>query len=392
MTPVGTTGERDGSSPQYDVVGARVRYPEGSTLRSSRRTRLCAPPAASGALASPSGSLIGPRIGSRVARWVGRLFLAAVVGGIAMTGLAPPASAHGQLALSNPAKDSTVSEPLESLELYFTERPISNAYFTVTAPSGVRVDRHWTYGEPKRLDEPVQEYQLVDGTWEPRLFHVGYAAKVPVAYWPEQGTYVARYLTVASDGEEVKGEVRFTYKGKMSAPPKGWKTPTDQPEPALLAAAGGEGAVPQTTAPQSVPETGTVPETGAATSGPQIGPVPQTGSVPETGAATTSPQAAPVPETGVTGVAPKAGTRSDSGTGVMVWLVPAVLVVGVGVMVVRAARRPAPADGSGGRPASGDATARRPSTGAKARKPPAQRTAAPGRKPPAKTTKTTKRR
>ncbi|MEV7968250.1 copper resistance protein CopC [Sphaerisporangium sp. NPDC088356] len=327
-----------------------------------------------------------------MARWVGRLLLLALVGGIAMAGLAPPASAHGQLALSNPAKDSTVSEPMESLSLYFTEQPSSNAYFTVTAPSGVRVDRHWTYGESKRLDEPVQEYQLVDGTWEPRLFHIGYAAKVPVAYWPEQGTYVARYLTVASDGEQVKGEVRFTYKGKMSAPPKGWKAPTDQPGPALLAAAGGEGTVPQTgstpepgvtTSPQNTaPQSGTVPETGGTTTVPQIGPVPQTGT------ATTSPQAGPVPQTGPTSVAPKAGSETaapaDSGNGVMVWLVPAVLVLGAGLMVFRAARRPAPAGGSAGRPPSGGPASHGPSSGAKARKPSAQRAATPGRKPPAK--------
>ncbi|WP_405151428.1 copper resistance protein CopC [Sphaerisporangium sp. NBC_01403] len=316
-----------------------------------------------------------------MARWAGRLLLLAVVGGIAMAGLAPPASAHGQLALSNPAKDSTVSEPMEALELYFTEQPTANAYFTVTAPSGVRVDRHWTYGESKRLDEPVQEYQLVDGTWEPRLFHTGYAAKVPVAYWPEQGTYVARYLTVASDGEEVKGEVRFTYKGKMSAPPKGWKTPTDQPEPALLAAAGGESTVPQTGTQTTVPQTGTVPETGATTV-PQVGPVP--------GTATTAPQAGPTagptagPETGGTSAVPRAGSETDSGSGVMVWLVPAVLVVGAGVMVVRAARRPAPAGASAGRPPSGDAASRRPPSGPKASKPSAQRAAKPGKKPPAK--------
>ncbi len=234
-----------------------------------------------------------------MARWLGQLLVLAVVAGVALTALATPASAHGQLAMSTPAKDSTVTEPMESLALYFTEKPAPNAYFTVTTPSGARVDQPWSHGQPKRLDKPVTEYNLVDGTWQPNLYHTGFPAMVPVAYWPEQGLYVARYMSVASDGEKVTGEVKFTYKGKMSKAPKGWKAPTNEPEPALLNPA----------EPSALPSGGaTAPATPQAT--PQA-------------AASNAPQAA-------------------SGFDLSVWLLPAVLVVGVGFMVVRAARRPSP--------------------------------------------------
>ncbi|MEU4836340.1 copper resistance protein CopC [Streptosporangium sp. NPDC023615] len=236
-------------------------------------------------------------------RWLGQLLALVVVAGVALTVLATPASAHGQLAMSTPAKDSTVTEPLESLALYFTEQPASNAYFSVTAPGGARVDRPWSHGEPKRLDEPVTEYNLVDGTWQPQLYHTGFPATVPVAYWPEQGLYVARYVSIASDGEKVTGEVRFTYRGRTSKPPKGWKAPTNEPDPALLGPA----------------EPGaTVPSAGAA--------------------APAVPRSTPQGTPSASSDAPRAAPGFD----LSVWLLPAALVAGAGFMVLRAARRPSP--------------------------------------------------
>ncbi|MFB9676597.1 copper resistance CopC family protein [Streptosporangium vulgare] len=280
-----------------------------------------------------------------MARWLGQLLVLAVVAGVALTALATPASAHGQLAMSTPAKDSTVKEPMESLALYFTEKPAPNAYFTVTTPSGARVDEPWSHGQPKRLDEPVTEYNLVDGNWQPNLYHTGFPAIVPVAYWPEQGLYVARYVSVASDGEKVTGEVKFTYKGKMSQPPKGWKAPTNEPDPALL-----NPAEPGTTAPSAGP---VAPVTSQAT--------PQT-----------TPQAA-------ASNAPQA----TSGFDLSVWLLPALLVVGAGFMVVRAARRPSPRG----------AEVRRRSTGPPGRKPPGRPAAATsGKARSGKAVKTAKRR
>jgi methionine-rich copper-binding protein CopC len=357
-------GERDGSFSRYDVVGARVRYLKGSALRLFRPTWLCA------ALtvvthgirrhqAATNSSVTGlklPRVPRpavlTVWRAVGRVLLLAVVSGTVMTAIASPASAHGQLAMSTPAKDSTVTAPMESIALYFTEQPVTYAYFTLTAPSGFRIDKPWSPGESKRLDEPIREFHLIDGVWEPRLFHVGYPAKIPVAYWPEQGVYTAGYRTVASDGEEVRGELRFTYMGTTSARPNGWRPPTNEPDAALLAVAG------HSTSPPAA-----LPQAGVTT--PQAGCTPVT--LPETGCTPASAS-----QTGVAQGAPQA----ESGTGVLVWLLPAVLVAGAGFMVVRAARRPSPAGGA----------TRRPPTGPGPRKPPARAPA--GRKPK----KATKRR
>ncbi|WP_162641589.1 copper resistance protein CopC [Streptosporangium sp. 'caverna'] len=290
-------------------------------------------------------------------RWLDRLLVLVIVGGIALAGLAAPASAHGQLVLSTPAKDSTVSAPMESLSLYFTEKPAPNAYFTITAPSGVRVDRRWSHGQPKRLDEPVQEYTLINGVWEPNLFHTGFPAKIPVAHWPEKGLYVVRYQSVASDGEEVQGEVRFTYTGKTSGPPKGWEAPTDQPDPALLAALGQGGPTPTRAFGNATPQSAS-----PSASVPQAGPQP-------------APPATPPP------------ASADSGTGVMVWLLPAVLVAGVGIMVVRAARRPS-SQGAARRAPTGPRAKTAKTTNA-SKTPPARRTTA---SRPAPRNKASKRR
>ena len=124
-----------------------------------------------------------------------------------------PASAHGQLATSTPLKGTVVREPLTQLALYFTEKPASNAHFAISGPDGSRVDNGWSYGEPKRLDKPVTEYFMVNGVFEPRLYHTGFPAMVTVAHWPAKGRYTASYLSVASDGEAVRGEVTFDYQG-----------------------------------------------------------------------------------------------------------------------------------------------------------------------------------
>ena len=169
--------------------------------------------------------------------------LAVVLGAtVALAVAGSPASAHGQLAVSNPVAGATLSQPTQTLELYFTEAPALNAYFTVTAPSGVRVDAGWQHGPDKRLDRPVTELFLVNGKWEPRLYHTGYSAFVKVAHWPEKGEYTVSYLSVASDRETVRGTVKFSYSGPPTAAPQGWTPPTNAADPALLAAARGTGA------------------------------------------------------------------------------------------------------------------------------------------------------
>lgn len=76
--------------------------------------------------------------------------------------------------MSTPGDGATLREPLAAVQLYFTEKVAANAYFTITAPGGARVDNGWTYGEPKPLDKPVREYFLVEGKFEPREYKTGF--------------------------------------------------------------------------------------------------------------------------------------------------------------------------------------------------------------------------
>ncbi|MFJ6166994.1 copper resistance protein CopC [Micromonospora orduensis] len=246
--------------------------------------------------------------------------VAAAVAATAVVSLAlpaAPASAHGQLATSTPLTGTVVREPLTRLALYFTEKPAANAHFTITGPNGSRVDNGWSFGEPKRLDKPVTEYFMVNGVFEPRLYHTGFPAMVTVAHWPAKGRYTASYLSVASDGEAVRGDVTFDYQGPGTAAPAGWTAPTNGPEPTLLALAEGDHS--------------------GSTAGP----------------ASTATAATPA--------APVAGsTAPPADGGLPPWLLPAGVVLVVGAIVVVAARRkPAPGRPSGAarRPAG---TTRRP--------------------------------
>jgi methionine-rich copper-binding protein CopC len=153
--------------------------------------------------------------------------------------LAPsPALAHGSLVVTTPAAGSAVADPVEAVSLTFTEKPATFAYFTITAPTGVRVDKGWSNAEPVPLATPVTEYQLKDGSWQELRYPTGFPVKVTVAHWPAPGTYEVRYHTVASDGDEVKGNFQFAYTGAVTPAPAGWQAPVDPPKAELLAAAG----------------------------------------------------------------------------------------------------------------------------------------------------------
>ncbi|MFI6271588.1 copper resistance protein CopC [Micromonospora zamorensis] len=225
--------------------------------------------------------------------------LAALAATVVVSLLLPvaPASAHGQLATSTPLTGTVVREPLTQVGLYFTEKPASNAHFTVTGPDGSRVDNGWSFGEPKRLDKPVQEYFMVNGVFEPRLYHTGFPAMVTVAHWPAKGRYTASYLSVASDGEAVRGNVTFDYQGPSTPAPAGWVVPTAGPDATLLAQAEGEGS---------------------ASPGATGGPADATG--------------APASD-------PAGATEEQRDGGFPAWLVPALIVVVVSAIVLVAARR-----------------------------------------------------
>jgi methionine-rich copper-binding protein CopC len=222
---------------------------------------------------------------SPATRWLARSAVTALLAGLALLGAAQPAAAHGQLVFAEPAKDSTVTAALDRVSLYFTEKPPGDAYFTLSAPDGSRVDNGWSGGEPRRLDEPIQELNLVDGEWKPQVYNTGFPAVIGVAHWPATGRYVARYLSIASDGDKVQGEVAFSYTGPVTAPPAGWTVPVNQPNARLT---GGDAG-------------------------------------PSGAAATSAPVAAPAP--------------TDQGTGWAVWLVPGVIVLIAAALIINVVRR-----------------------------------------------------
>ncbi|WP_422751784.1 copper resistance protein CopC [Micromonospora sp. WMMD708] len=232
------------------------------------------------------------------------------------------AQAHGTLAMSTPAANATVAEPLTTVELYFTEQVAANAYFTVTGPGGARVDNGWRHGSPRPLDKPVREYLLVDGKFEPKEYSTGFPAVVTLAHLPAAGQYAVSYLSVASDGEPVRGTMTFRYTGRPTAAPAGWRPPVDQPDPALVAA-----AEQHATSGHAGPAASAVP------------------TAPVTAAAPAAPPAA------------AASDDDEGGPGWLAWAGGAVLVAAaVGFTAWR--RRPVPATRPAGRPRPGGTVAR----------------------------------
>ncbi|MET8091959.1 copper resistance protein CopC [Micromonospora sp. NPDC005220] len=216
------------------------------------------------------------RLPQTCGRVVSGLLALLLVSAVALLASAQPAAAHGTLAMSTPAGGATVREPLTSVQLFFTEKAAANAFFTITAPGGIRVDNGWSYGEPKPLDQPVREYFLVNGQFEPREYTTGFPATVAVAHLPAKGQYSVSYLSVASDGDPVRGTLTFRYDGPVTAAPKGWSPPSSQPDPALLATAEQHGssgqvsAVPTVAAETAIPPSATAvaPTESADESGP----------------------------------------------------------------------------------------------------------------------------
>jgi methionine-rich copper-binding protein CopC len=156
----------------------------------------------------------------------------------AVLGTAAPAAAHGQFVRSDPAAGTQVTAPLTAVYLYFTEKPTSNAFFAVTAPSGARVDRLWSHGPTAPIEPRIHEwYHQSDGLWVVRAYSTAYSAKVPIAYWPEVGDYKVQFVSVATDGQPVRGEFTFSYAGAVTPLPADYSPQGNEPDPNLLAVA-----------------------------------------------------------------------------------------------------------------------------------------------------------
>jgi methionine-rich copper-binding protein CopC len=228
---------------------------------------------------------------------VRRTLLAALIVAAASLLAASPAAAHGQLAESVPADGGSVDKPPAHISLFFTEPPALDASFQIKAPDGSRVDAGWEYGEVKRLREPVQELFLEDGNWVPKFYDDGYAVNVAVSHLPSKGDYTVSYATVASDGDEVNGTMRFSYKG---APTK--------PEP---------GAAPLP-APSVRPP---LPATGPRSANEQNGAVSTPGPVSSAPSSTT--------RASNRALAPASADTGEGGSGVLPWVLTAVALVAI---------------------------------------------------------------
>jgi methionine-rich copper-binding protein CopC len=148
---------------------------------------------------------------------------------IAVIAIPSPAYAHAQLAVSVPAHQSTVTEPLATVALSFTEAPSASASFTLTTPSGVQVQGSWSHGPPALLASPLKGQKLVDGVWQPLIWDTGYPAVVAVSHWPELGVYTAAYDFASLDGHRIAGTIRFDYQGPITTaapPPPAPQTPS----------------------------------------------------------------------------------------------------------------------------------------------------------------------
>ena len=127
--------------------------------------------------------------------------------------------------------------PLASIVLWFTEKPTSNAFFSVTAPSGARVDRLWSHGSPRHLDTPVHEYyHNADGNWETRTYNTA-------LHGPDPDRVLARGRRLQGDvrlgGDRRRagpGRVHVQLRRARSPPlPADFRPQKNEPDPNLLA-------------------------------------------------------------------------------------------------------------------------------------------------------------
>jgi methionine-rich copper-binding protein CopC len=169
------------------------------------------------------------------------LVAAAAVGLVAalgpVLGVGSPAAAHGQFVTSDPVPGSQVATALQTIYVFFTEKPTSNAYFAVTAPNGYRVDRVWSHGPSKAIPRVHEWYHQADGRWVVRAYDTAFSAQVPIAYWPETGEYTVEFVSVSTDGQPVRGNFTFRYSGPVSEIPADFRPQRSEPDPNLLAVA-----------------------------------------------------------------------------------------------------------------------------------------------------------
>ncbi|WP_291051048.1 copper resistance protein CopC [Herbiconiux sp.] len=148
----------------------------------------------------------------RLASGLAGLFVTAAAATAVVLGTAGAASAHDFLVSTDPAADSTVSEPLSTVSLVFNEPPLAEL------GAGIAIEVRDADG----TNVASGDVSIVNST-------------LSIAVAPSsQGAYTVLWQTVSSDGHAVSGEYAFTYAGPVaqaSAVPEATPTPTQTGAP-----------------------------------------------------------------------------------------------------------------------------------------------------------------
>jgi copper resistance protein C len=114
-----------------------------------------------------------------------RTFAALLLAGMALVATAPPAMAHTKLVRSDPAEGASLQTAPQQIQLTFAESVrLGPDPITVTGPDGSR----WSVGQ---------------------VSVAGPVVTAPVQPTGPAGPYTIDYRIVSSDGDQVRGAVRF---------------------------------------------------------------------------------------------------------------------------------------------------------------------------------------
>lgn len=148
----------------------------------------------------------------RLAAGLAGLLVTAGAATALVLGTAGAASAHDFLVSTDPAADSTVTEPLSAVALTFNEPPLAEL------GAGIAIEVHDAGG----TNVASGAVSIVNST-------------LSIAVAPStQGAYTVLWQTVSADGHAVSGEYAFTYAGPVAeatTSPSSTATPTSTSAP-----------------------------------------------------------------------------------------------------------------------------------------------------------------
>ncbi|MBT1605978.1 copper resistance CopC family protein [Curtobacterium flaccumfaciens] len=146
--------------------------------------------------------------------------LAIVAAGLLTLVGVQPASAHSALTSSTPADGAVVTEPLESVDLTFSEAPLAGL------DAGLRIQ----VTDASGADVATGDVR-VSGTTMRRAVDL------------DQGSYTVLWRYVSPDGHPIEGTLAFEYRAAAPAStPSASATPTPSPAPTPSATATATGA------------------------------------------------------------------------------------------------------------------------------------------------------